>query len=875
MKRPCKVPVVGCFGNGKTSVTEALRACGVSKMDAELTDMPALNETGAERVLEEAMAAADIVLFILDMTHSLDDTEQKFLKDLCGRGRSGAVWFVVNKTDRAGKEARDRIGQSIEKSIQAYVEKPVIFYTSAKNALDGLWLENEALIKKSGLPVLAERLQTHLSEVRAAGGKVPQSGRAGGSGFQADQKRDDDGTGYRESSGPYFETAPDRSGDIPPEFFDGAGYFSVDNLNELSGIEGHIRFAEQLIQKYSAQAGEAAASGGKGQTASQKDWHKFREQVGQIRKKQEDKTLNLSVVGEFATGKSTFINALLGRELLVSSALQGTTAASTVIHYGKSYEIRLRCKADDAKQRYEYAEFDSMKKALEKFTTDPAAARQLKSVHVYLPAETLQGSFRIIDTPGTNVTEAWHEEVTVYTLREISDLSIVLISAEKPASGTMLHFIQKNLAGILPQCVFVVTKLDTIRPRQRKSLLDYIKVKLESELELEDAVVLPYISPMVLEDRIFRKGGMPPETEIDPALLDQSLETEKKLFAHMARQRAIAQTKKLALLIDTMYQSISAQMKGISEGYERELALLERTKQTDLESFVRKEKLRRLGSFDEKTGDIRSGAEEHLHTMAADAKRRVLDGLDEKKSLDQLKAYMDGPLGRDCSDKADEIVSEAAKYYGRIRKQLRKEMSEFGKSFEKLYTSLHILPIDMGQPQYELPAVIEVETANLGAAASYIAQELSSENKAFLGGAGAGAAIGTMILPGVGTLVGGFLGLVGGAAAAPDTDQVRENCKNKLGVQLENYYRSAGDSAAAAVERYTGQIRTCLSDEIDKYLRTYRSEVDKQIAAGKRKKASITAKIRDLEKDRDSIQNRKTRLKSVIGHLDLLGRKEK
>lgn len=121
-------------------------------------------------------------------------------------------------------------------------------------------------------------------------------------------------------------------------------------------------------------------------------------------------------------------------------------------------------------------------------------------------------------------------------------MSIILISAERPASETLLRFVNSNLESILPQCVFVVTYLDQIRPRERKRQLAYIKMKLEEELGIQEAVVLPYVSPMVLQNDsadnyIAFKSG-------DEELLSLSYDTEKALVEHTVKQRTIAVTKK-------------------------------------------------------------------------------------------------------------------------------------------------------------------------------------------------------------------------------------------------------------------------------------------------------------------------------------------
>ena len=88
-----------------------------------------------------------------------------------------------------------------------------------------------------------------------------------------------------------------------------------------------IEFAETLIDKYDSGGSSA---------------RKLREQLGIIKYKQLDDKLNLSVVGEFSIGKSSFINALIRRELLESAALQGTTVASTILDSSPTFSLASR-----------------------------------------------------------------------------------------------------------------------------------------------------------------------------------------------------------------------------------------------------------------------------------------------------------------------------------------------------------------------------------------------------------------------------------------------------------------------------------------------------------------------------------------------------
>lgn len=892
-------------------------------------------------------------------------------------------------------------------------------------------------------------------------------------------------------------------------------YFSLNNLGTLSRIDEHLSFVEGIVEKYSEK---------------NFTWKDVRQQIDFIRKKKNDKKLNISVIGEFATGKSTFINALLRKELLASSALQGTTVASTVIDYDEQYKIRLEY-LNGRSEMLKFTCFAELQSGLKHYTTDTSVAKQLKAVNVFLPADILKNEFRIIDTPGTNVTEAWHEDVTVRTLREQSDLSIILTSAEKPVPNTMLSFMRKNLESILPQCVFVVTKLDTIRPRERERQLAYIKMKLEEELGIREAVVLPYVSPMVLGsemtmddtlpmvkkkvcivgaygsgkrdlaeallngripeifrvftppilkfsyatelvvkiklnepikldsgffkccpsslkyilkkyngvnlpeievqytalcdlmkkleklaqdgeyldvfsvvsiglplerlknayeitlcwfqemhsdfvvrdeiryamdeasdiimllkathlwgsdekefirhyydwynmkfifavnnmDSIFNQEDIPrikdycreqvnkfaaldspicyistaseeigisslldelaknrsqdhsdlEQVVVDDILLGMSLETEQKLIQHTANQRTLAVTKKLTQLIEDTYQSVSGEMGQISKDYEQRLELLNRSQKADLSMFVRQEKLERMQCFDVAAKELSDKVEQSASANASAACTTVIGNLDSKNTTDTLKRYIDSSLSDDCKMQAENLMSQTDFYYGRIQILFREEMKAFHSSFQQIYKSLDIIPLDMSHAKYNFPQKIAIETADIASTANFIAGALTMENVEFFGKTAAGAAIGTALFPGVGTIIGGAIGFVmGGNSVSKSEALARQGCKDKLKPQLTSYYNSISDKVISAVNQYIRKMRDCLSDEIDEYLKRYRSEVDRQIAMENNRRSAINQQINDLKTDMTNIKNHKKQLDSVMLQLNNFGRKE-
>ena len=217
-------------------------------------------------------------------------------------------------------------------------------------------------------------------------------------------------------------------------------YFSYENLGQIAGIDNHLEFLKSVSEKY----------------ISQKEKKEFDELVTAIEFKQKDKLLNMSVIGEFSGGKSTFINALMRMELLSTCLLQGTTVANTVIEYSKDYYIKLSSKTEAIREE-KILSFEELCNKVNEYTTDSGITRNLNSVQVGIPSQRIQNIFRIIDTPGTNSLELWHEEVTMNALRELSDVSVILIDSTKILPETLCNFINNNLEKILPQCAFVLT----------------------------------------------------------------------------------------------------------------------------------------------------------------------------------------------------------------------------------------------------------------------------------------------------------------------------------------------------------------------------------------------------------------------------------
>jgi small GTP-binding protein len=148
-----------------------------------------------------------------------------------------------------------------------------------------------------------------------------------------------------------------------------------------------------------------------------------------------DELFLLVIVGEFNSGKSAFINALLGKPLL-AEGVTPTTTQINLIRYGLAQE------------------------------------RTVVNEHQHvltLPVEWLS-EINIVDTPGTNAIIRSHEAITSQFIPR-SDLVLFITSADRPFTESERAFLEK-IRDWGKKIVFVINKIDIL---QNQAELDQIE----------------------------------------------------------------------------------------------------------------------------------------------------------------------------------------------------------------------------------------------------------------------------------------------------------------------------------------------------------------------------------------------------------------
>lgn len=624
-----------------------------------------------------------------------------------------------------------------------------------------------------------------------------------------------------------------------------SNYFSWRNISEMADIDSHIVFATTLMGKY--------------------DWeeatkHRLEKQVSAIVDKQNDNLLNISVIGEFSTGKSSFINALVGYELLAVNVIQGTTVAITIIEYSKQFSITLTDFSGKS-LKIIFKSIDSLRQQLHIYTTDAAYAKKIDYVTVTLPSDILKNGYRIIDTPGTNSLELWHEEVTCRAIKELSDLSIILTDSTQPMPATLVSFLDNTLGDSVESCAFVANKIDRIGDKERDGIIKFIGKKICQSFDIENPMVLPFSSVALTNS--FAKETV----SVDSGSFLLTTSSLERLLSYTAKQRLRAQAQKILHLVDDIYSTLDNNIKSIAAQYQQELQMLERSRQTDFKPFISRQIYLRQKSFMAGAQDYKYKVESVCDSLASTAKNNIETKIQNYSTLDALSNYIKGSLSKDIKDEGRSIISGTEAQFKKLRTLFNKELKQFQKEFEREFDKLKILSVKFNLKPKDMVVRHSAHSANIGPVTTLITEELSKENWAVGGGAAAGAAIGTVLAPGIGTIVGTVIGLFAGAAAAPDTSGVKGKIKSKLSTPLHSYYRSVASDCMTNYNNFVDDIRSRLETEINRYYSTYASTIAQRIKDWEARHRAVKGRIQMIEKEIDSLGSRQQMIKKMISKI--------
>ncbi|GBD99371.1 bacterial dynamin-like protein [bacterium BMS3Abin07] len=312
---------------------------------------------------------------------------------------------------------------------------------------------------------------------------------------------------------------------------------------------------------------------------------------------------NLVVVGQFKRGKTTFINSLLGADIL-PTAVVPLTSIVTVIEHGPKVHVNVTFNDGTTK---EVPPDDLPEYVTEK--GNPKNEKDVAEVVIKYPSAYLKDGVRLIDTPGVGSVYQHNTDVA-YEYLPRSDATVFLISVDQPLSKAEVDFL-KDVRQYSDRIFFLQNKADYLTPDELVESLEYTRTTIENEVGYTSPELYPVSAKFGLEGKLKGDNELLKKSNL-PAF-------EERLYRFLIEEKGM-------ILIRSVSNNL---LRVISEAVLRTELLL-KSLQSPLEEIERK-----LRAFEEKHKEIESDKRDFEILLEGEAKRITAEMLDP--DLEEVK----------------------------------------------------------------------------------------------------------------------------------------------------------------------------------------------------------------------------------------------
>jgi GTP-binding protein EngB required for normal cell division len=218
----------------------------------------------------------------------------------------------------------------------------------------------------------------------------------------------------------------------------------------------------------------------------------LREKLLSLEKKLASNQLHLAVLGQMKRGKSSFINALLGAEILPTGVLP-VTAVVTEIKYGPAPCATI---LHTTGQRVEV----DISTLVDYITEagNPGNKRQVESVEITYPSSFLESGMVLIDTPGIGSTHT-HNTRTTEAYLESVDAGIVVFSVDPPITEVESQFL-REIKEDIPKLFFILNKTDVVSADEASHVFRFLEEEL-IRLQMDSPEIFPLSARQALQQK--------------------------------------------------------------------------------------------------------------------------------------------------------------------------------------------------------------------------------------------------------------------------------------------------------------------------------------------------------------------------------------
>lgn len=283
----------------------------------------------------------------------------------------------------------------------------------------------------------------------------------------------------------------------------------------------------------------------------------------------ENTALRIGVVGITSAGKSTFVNALAGEDILPRGA-QPTSGVLVVCRKSKERNLTILFK-DENKDSFSGEDCNAM--WVSRYADEaqnPSNEQNVKEIQLSLPGMMIPEKYDLIDSPGLDAFGLQgHEELTLRTLIPLVDVVLFLTTTKSSSDRENLRALSKICKEAKPAIV-IQTHKDSVEPHYTKGgkivetcedvlQKHYHRVKqlLEQTSVLQDAPIIQVSSIQALNAR-----SKNPQVSVDQipeweeSGFSQITEVLAKLYQKLSQKVSLRRLKLIQRELDQLYEQV-------------------------------------------------------------------------------------------------------------------------------------------------------------------------------------------------------------------------------------------------------------------------------------------------------------------------------
>ena len=581
----------------------------------------------------------------------------------------------------------------------------------------------------------------------------------------------------------------------------------------------------------------------------------------------------LVVVGEFSRGKSTFVNAMIGKKLLPSSKRPTTALISKIIYSDRPHFILHYKKSSVPAKKITEEEFSQLTapklanividRVKDLFQRDKEKTLQktldtISYVEIGYPLQFCQNNVEVVDTPGTDDLNEGRVEITYKYLKQ-ADGVILVLAANQPLKTSEVSFLKKHILDNQIRDIFCVLNYkdqaqgaeDRVFASVREDLLAIPGMPADLKLYLVSSIQALYY-------RMNQNGeNLKPKQRMR---LPQNFEEsgfpifERELSRYLSEEKGHGKLQKYALrglnMIERIEQNLDSRIDFASHSTDDVEARINLLKPKIENAKAKTARIIHQMNTDFKNAEIEIVS--RCDMEAGNIKRATNNAVDSY-SGEYTHKNIERTIKHAINQSQEKFINDISTIQEKIFEQ---EMTVINHELEKLWDDLQL--------NYSVSQKVKVKS-NQQISVNFD-MGINSISSGTAIGAGLGAAIGGSIAGPVGAIVGGLVGAIFGSDddddSEPDYNQIKRNIKSTFNMDFEknkkiydeilDQYRQQASEACSQVEnsvngRLNDMVRQ-LDDVLEQKKKKNRKAEDviKELQIKKRKLSGIARNLKAI-----------------------------